>query len=91
MKQFLLDHSNCLNGGDDCRAVMKESIAGAFVYHSDYNTLLAERDRYLTALQKIDTGSRLDCICEKHQDYEGDYQPEHCPYCIAATALKGGE
>lgn len=50
-ERFLCDMSDCVDGGDSCKARMKTSIAGAFVYHSDYTQLLAEVGRLREALQ----------------------------------------
>ena len=52
-KRFLCDMSDCVDGGDSCKAQMKTSIAGAFVYHSDYAQLLAEIGRLREALEII--------------------------------------
>ena len=54
LERFLCDMSDCVDGGDLCKAKMRTSVAGAFVYHSAYVQLEAERDALMDRLNKAE-------------------------------------
>ena len=103
-KRFLCDMSDCVDGGDSCKAQMKTSTTGAFVYHSDYTQLLAEVGRLREALEpfmnngsvfifhrNVEIGDYFECLFCNREGPRWREIPHNqkCLIAIAGAALTG--